>query len=83
MIYRQAIRATAVTTFCLLVLLACEIALAAEPKRVMVLHSFGRDFKPWNEYARTIRTELERQSPVAAGHHRPFAADRAIERRRS
>ena len=29
----------------------------------MVLHSFGRDFKPWNEYARTIRTELERQSP--------------------
>jgi signal transduction histidine kinase len=36
---------------------------AAESKRVMVLHSFGRDFKPWNEYARTIRTELERQSP--------------------
>jgi hypothetical protein len=28
-----------------------------------VLHSFGRDFKPWNEYGRTIRTELERQSP--------------------
>jgi len=27
-----------------------------------VLHSFGRDFKPWDEYARTIRTELERQS---------------------
>jgi len=48
---------------CLLALLACELALAAESKRVMVLHSFGRDFKPWNEYARTIRTELERQSP--------------------
>lgn len=28
----------------------------------MLLHSFGRDFRPWNEYARTIRTELERQS---------------------
>src|SRR5437868_3385825 len=44
-------------------LLASAVAEAAETKRVMVLHSFGRDFKPWNEYARTIRTELERQSP--------------------
>jgi signal transduction histidine kinase len=43
--------------------LLCAVARAAETKRVMVLHSFGRDFKPWNEYARTIRTELERQSP--------------------
>jgi signal transduction histidine kinase len=39
------------------------ISEAADPKRVLVLHSFGRDFKPWDEYARTIRTELERQSP--------------------
>ena len=29
----------------------------------MLLHSFGRDFKPWSEYARTIRMELNRQSP--------------------
>jgi hypothetical protein len=29
----------------------------------MVLHSFGRDFKPWSEYAKTIRMELNRQSP--------------------
>jgi signal transduction histidine kinase len=35
----------------------------APAKRVMVLHSFGRDFKPWSEYARSIRTELDRQSP--------------------
>jgi signal transduction histidine kinase len=34
-----------------------------ESKRVMVLHSFGRDFKPWSEYATAIRTELGRQSP--------------------
>ena len=61
--YRHAVRSTAGMIFCLLALLACELASAAEPKRVMVLHSFGRDFKPWNEYARTIRTELERQSP--------------------
>jgi signal transduction histidine kinase len=28
-----------------------------------MLHSFGRDFKPWKEYGSTIRTELDRQSP--------------------
>lgn len=38
---------------------------AAEPeqKRVLILHSFGREFRPWSEYARTIRQELDRQSP--------------------
>ena len=29
----------------------------------MLLHSFGRDFKPWSEYAKAIRAELDRQSP--------------------
>jgi len=29
----------------------------------MLLYSFGRDFKPWSDYATTIRTELTRQSP--------------------
>jgi signal transduction histidine kinase len=38
-------------------------AALSEPKRVLLLHSFGRDFAPWNEYARTIREELVRQSP--------------------
>jgi signal transduction histidine kinase len=32
-------------------------------KEVLVLHSFGREFKPWSEYAKAIRLELERQSP--------------------
>jgi signal transduction histidine kinase/ABC-type uncharacterized transport system substrate-binding protein len=41
----------------------CSAALAAEPKRILVLHSFGRDVKPWSEYAKSIRTELARQSP--------------------
>ena len=44
-------------------LLATLGAATAEPKRVLMLHSFGRDFKPWSEYARTIRAELDRQSP--------------------
>jgi signal transduction histidine kinase len=38
-------------------------ALAQEPKRVLLLFSFGRDFKPWSEYAKAIRTELEQRSP--------------------
>ncbi len=49
--------------FCLLASFACQSALAAEPKGVMLLHSFGRDFKPWSEYAKSIREELVRQSP--------------------
>ena len=50
----------------ILYLLGCILAyssvMAAEPKRVMLLHSFGRDFKPWSDYARAIRAELDRQS---------------------
>ena len=34
-----------------------------ETKRVLMLHSFGREFLPWSVFARTIRTELEQQSP--------------------
>lgn len=37
---------------------------AAEPgaKWVMMLHSFGNDFRPWGEYAKAIRSELTRQT---------------------
>src|SRR5258708_36749568 len=40
-------------------------ARAAEPdhKKIMILHSVGREFRPWNEWARAIRAELDRQSP--------------------
>ena len=62
MLTRSACVAAAIAGW-LLTSLAGSVAVAAESKRVMVLHSFGRDFKPWNEYARTIRTQLERQSP--------------------
>ena len=50
--------------FFLMALFACQVALAAEHKRVMLLHSFGQDFKPWSEYAKDIRAELKRQSPL-------------------
>ena len=49
--------------FCLMALFACQVASAAEHKRVMLLHSFGRDFKPWSEYAQDIRAESDQQSP--------------------
>jgi len=41
---------------------AVERNLRGELKRVLVLHSFGREFRPWSEYARAIKSELERQS---------------------
>jgi signal transduction histidine kinase len=34
-----------------------------EVKRVLILHSFGREFRPWSEYARSIKAALEQQSP--------------------
>ena len=42
---------------------ACSSALAAEAKRILMLHSFGQNFKPWSEYSKTIRAELEQRSP--------------------
>jgi signal transduction histidine kinase len=53
---------------CLLVLAAILPGPASsaphwESKRVLVLHSFGRDFRPWSEYALSIKAELKRQSP--------------------
>jgi len=65
----RALPAVSVMAWCVrawlagMVLLGALDTAAAEPKRVMVLHSFGRDFKPWSDYARAIRTELDRQSP--------------------
>src|SRR3954469_1908384 len=47
----------------LLSLIACPVAYSSDQtKRILLVHSFGRDFKPWSEYARGIREELERQT---------------------
>ena len=46
---------------CLIVCFACQAAWAAEPKRVLIIDSFGRDFAPWNEYAKRFRADLNRQ----------------------
>ena len=47
----------------ILLLIAATTAAATEPKRILLLHSFGRDFSPWNEYAKQIRAELRQQIP--------------------
>jgi signal transduction histidine kinase len=36
---------------------------ATQHKDVLILHSVGREFRPWNEYAEQIRAELDKQSP--------------------
>lgn len=35
----------------------------SEPKRILLLHSFGRDFRPWSEYALSIKAALEQKAP--------------------
>src|SRR5687767_13084819 len=46
-----------------ILLLAALEAAAAQPRRVLVLHSFGPHFAPWNVLATRFREELIRQSP--------------------
>ena len=48
--------------FCLTASLAAPPAEAADPKRVLMLHSFGPGVKPWSDYSNAIRAELSRQS---------------------
>ena len=35
----------------------------AEPRRVLLLHSFGREFEPFITFSQTFRSELAKQSP--------------------
>jgi signal transduction histidine kinase/ABC-type uncharacterized transport system substrate-binding protein len=44
-------------------LFAMTGAALSAPKRVLILHPFGRDFVPWSQYGKTFREELLRQSP--------------------
>ena len=75
-------RSTGALILCLLfaaVLFMTEAA-TAESKRVMLLHSFGKEFKPWSEYAKTIRDELNRQSPWPLDITEQIADNRPIRR---
>jgi signal transduction histidine kinase/ABC-type uncharacterized transport system substrate-binding protein len=50
----------------LLATLGQSHAANTEPKRVLMLHSFGPRFKPWSDYEQSIRSEISRlwQKPV-------------------
>src|SRR5437588_6322782 len=45
-----------------ILLLAMTGVAWSEPKRVLLLYSFGSEFPPWNEHAKILREELRRQS---------------------
>ena len=47
----------------LVLIFAATSAAAAEPKRVLLLHSFGPQFAPWAFFAGQFREELFKQSP--------------------
>jgi signal transduction histidine kinase len=56
---------TAVLTIALMLATPCQSQAAdPEPKRVLMLHSFGLRFKPWTTYAEALRTELSRRKSV-------------------
>src|SRR4029453_7903579 len=59
----QRICSLAAIICCVVLSLLRHAALAAEGNRVSLLLSFGKDFKPGSEYAKTIRMELNQQSP--------------------
>jgi signal transduction histidine kinase len=45
---------------CVAALFAATLCAAtAEPKRVLLINSYGREFAPWNEYAKEIRSQLQ------------------------
>jgi signal transduction histidine kinase len=45
-----------------LLFLATLAAASAEPRRVLLLHSFGSNFSPYNDYVVKLREDLARQS---------------------
>ena len=56
---------TAALTIALMLATPCQSQAAdPEPKRVLMLHSFGLRFKPWTTYAEALRTELSRRKSV-------------------
>ena len=56
------VRLLAVLAGTLLVTCTCFAADAAPPQRVLIIHSFGRDFAPYDTIASVFRAELARRS---------------------
>jgi signal transduction histidine kinase len=56
------VRLLGVSVVAVLVFIANPQPSFAAPKQVVVLHSYGQNLKPWSEYSRALRQELETQS---------------------
>ena len=54
----------AIVSLATAILLGAQTPIRAdvEPKRVLMLQSFGLHFKPWSDFAETLRSEMTRQS---------------------
>jgi signal transduction histidine kinase len=61
---------TAALAVALLLAMLCQSQAAdPKPKLVLMLHSFGLRFKPWTDYAETIRSEISRKSKTPVDYH--------------
>jgi len=64
----QALSARTITTALALALLLATLgqsqAADPEPKRIMMLHSFGLRFRPWTDYSEALRAELSRRASI-------------------
>jgi signal transduction histidine kinase len=61
---------TAALAIALLLAMLCQSQAAGpKPKLVLMLHSFGLRFKPWNDYAEAIRSEISRKSKTPVDYH--------------
>lgn len=59
---RAAYLAACLVAFLVVVAAPAMGAERSAPKRILLLHSFGRDFRPWSEYALSIKAVLEQQA---------------------
>jgi signal transduction histidine kinase len=75
--WRIAFPSRCLVALAVVVSLAMAIVLAAstssradaEPKRVLMLHSFGLRFKPWTDYAQFIRSEISQRAQRPIDFH--------------
>ena len=51
-----------------------------EPKRVMMLHSFGLRFRPWTDYSEAFRAEMSRRASVEFQDHSLLNARRSSDK---
>jgi signal transduction histidine kinase len=64
----------------LLATLCSSQAADPEPKRVMMLHSFGLRFRPWTDYSEALRAELSRRTSIEFQDHSLLNARRNSDR---